>query len=169
MLPDGVNWLCYFAGNSKSHRENSFSFIFLEFPHQLDMKNVVKSSKHFFGVFQYSRNSQWLSILTLFTLGWKVEGSDFVYSFWRWVHIGKKNFWDEAAFNYLQGLIHVLNSWLLLGLLLGLTYSSKFISAYLNLIKVSTFAVQLHLILCTIDSITTTTLNSRDSFVKWFC
>jgi hypothetical protein len=40
MLPDGLNWLCYFAGSSKSHRGNSFFFIFLEFPHQLDMKNV---------------------------------------------------------------------------------------------------------------------------------
>ena len=44
-------WLCYFAGSSKSHRENSISFIFLEFPHQVDMKNVVNSSKHFFGYF----------------------------------------------------------------------------------------------------------------------
>ena len=51
MLPDGLNWLCYFAVSSKSHRENSISFIFLEFPHQVDMKNVVKSSKHFFGYF----------------------------------------------------------------------------------------------------------------------
>ena len=51
VLPDGLNWLCYFAGSSKSHRENSISFIFLESPHQVDMKNVVKSSKHFFGYF----------------------------------------------------------------------------------------------------------------------
>ena len=50
-LPDGLNWLCYFAGTSKSHRENSISFIFLESPHQVDMKNIVKSSKHFFGYF----------------------------------------------------------------------------------------------------------------------
>jgi hypothetical protein len=49
VLPDGLNWLCYFAGSSKSHRENSISFIFLDFPHQVDMKNVVQSSKHFFG------------------------------------------------------------------------------------------------------------------------
>ena len=27
VLPDGLNWLCYFAGSSKSHRENSISFI----------------------------------------------------------------------------------------------------------------------------------------------
>ena len=51
VLPDGLNWLCYFAGSSKSHHENSISFIFLEFPHQVGMKNVVKSSKHFFGYF----------------------------------------------------------------------------------------------------------------------
>ena len=51
MLPDGLNWLCYFAGSSKSHRENSISFLFLESPHQVDMKNVVKSSKHFLGYF----------------------------------------------------------------------------------------------------------------------
>ena len=50
MLPDGLKWLCYFAGSSKSHRENSISFIFLESP-QVDIKNVVKSSKHFFGYF----------------------------------------------------------------------------------------------------------------------
>ena len=51
VLPDGLNWLCYFAGNSKSHRENSISFIFLESPHQVDMKNVVKCWIHFFGYF----------------------------------------------------------------------------------------------------------------------
>ena len=42
VLPDGLNWLCYLAGNSKSHRENSISFIFLECPHQVNMKNIVK-------------------------------------------------------------------------------------------------------------------------------
>ena len=26
VLPDGLNWLCYFAGSSKSHREDSFFF-----------------------------------------------------------------------------------------------------------------------------------------------
>ena len=51
VLPDGLNWLCYFAGISKSHRENSISFIFLDSPHQVDMKNVVKCEKHFFGYF----------------------------------------------------------------------------------------------------------------------
>ena len=51
VLLDGLNLLCYFAGSSKSHRENSISFIFLESPHQGDMKNVVKSFKHFYGYF----------------------------------------------------------------------------------------------------------------------
>jgi len=51
VLPDGLYWLCFFAGSSKSHRENSISFIFLESPHQAHIKNVVKSSKHFFGYF----------------------------------------------------------------------------------------------------------------------
>ena len=51
VLSDGLKWLSYFAGSSKSHRENSISFIFLESPHLLDMKNVVKSSKQFFGYF----------------------------------------------------------------------------------------------------------------------
>ena len=47
VLPNGLNWQCYFAGSSKSHRENSISFIFLESPHQVDMKNVVKCWKDF--------------------------------------------------------------------------------------------------------------------------
>ena len=56
VLLDGLNWLCYFAGNSKSHRENSISCIFLKSPHQVDMKNVVKFSKHFFGYFNTLEN-----------------------------------------------------------------------------------------------------------------
>ena len=51
VLPDGLNWLCYFAGSSKSHRDNSISFIFLESPHQVDMKNVVKYWKNFLSYF----------------------------------------------------------------------------------------------------------------------
>ena len=47
VLPDGLTWLCYFAGSSKSHRENSISFIFWESPHRVDMKNVVKYWKDF--------------------------------------------------------------------------------------------------------------------------
>ena len=51
VLPDGLNWLCYFAGSSKSHRKNSISFIFLESAHQVDMKNVVKCWKDFLRCF----------------------------------------------------------------------------------------------------------------------
>ena len=47
MLPDELNWLCYFVGSSKSHRENSISSIFLESPDQVDMKKVVKCWKDF--------------------------------------------------------------------------------------------------------------------------
>ena len=46
-LPDGLNWLCYFAGSSKSHHENSISFIFLLSPHQVDMKMLSNTPKTF--------------------------------------------------------------------------------------------------------------------------
>ena len=42
VLPEGLNWLCYFASSSKSHRENSISFIFMESPHQ-----VLRHEKRF--------------------------------------------------------------------------------------------------------------------------
>ena len=51
VLPDGLNWLCYLAGSSQGHRENSISCIFLESPYQVNMKNVVKCYKHFFCYF----------------------------------------------------------------------------------------------------------------------
>ena len=51
VLPDGLNWLCYFAGCSKSHCENSISFIILESTHQVDMKNVAKCWKDFLPYF----------------------------------------------------------------------------------------------------------------------
>ena len=44
LLPD---WLSYLAGSSKSHREISISSIFLQSPHQVYMKNVVKWWKDF--------------------------------------------------------------------------------------------------------------------------
>ena len=44
----------------KANMRIQFSSIFLGSPHQVDMKNIVKFSKHFFCVFQYSRNSQCL-------------------------------------------------------------------------------------------------------------
>ena len=42
MLPDWLDWLSYLAGSSKSHREISISCIFLQFPHQVELLNVVK-------------------------------------------------------------------------------------------------------------------------------
>ena len=49
--PSGSIFLPCLGLPSKSHRGNSISSIFLESPHQVDMKNVFKSSKHFFGYF----------------------------------------------------------------------------------------------------------------------
>ena len=49
--PSGSTFLHCLSLPSKSHRENSISSIFLESPHQVDKKNVVKSSKHFLGYF----------------------------------------------------------------------------------------------------------------------
>ena len=60
----------------KIHCGILISFIFLKSSHQVDMKNIVKSSKNFFGYFStYSRNSQWsLTILCccwcIWNLGW---------------------------------------------------------------------------------------------------
>ena len=51
VLPDGLNWLCYFAGSSKSHCENSISCIFLESPYQVDMKSIIKYWKDFLWYF----------------------------------------------------------------------------------------------------------------------
>ena len=45
----------------KSHRENSISSIFLESPHQVDMKKCCQILQTLFLVFQYSRKSQWIA------------------------------------------------------------------------------------------------------------
>ena len=44
----GSIFLQCLSPSSKSHCENSISSIFLEFPHQVNMKNVVKSSQTLF-------------------------------------------------------------------------------------------------------------------------
>ena len=60
LLPDGLDWLSHIAGSSKSHCEILTSCIFLQSPHQVDMKNVVKWSKVFLGYFgMYSKNTPW--------------------------------------------------------------------------------------------------------------
>ena len=70
--PSGSTFLPCLSLPSKSHRENSISSIFLESPHQVDMKNVVKCQKHFFGYFNalkthcvQSKHSQQSSIQSL--------------------------------------------------------------------------------------------------------
>ena len=76
VLPDGLNWLCYFAGNSKSHRENSISFTFFESSHQVDMKIIVKSSKHFFGYFntlETHSGKQWFYKIRVSNSNFKVK------------------------------------------------------------------------------------------------
>ena len=54
VLPDGLNWLCCFVGNSKSHHENSISFIFLESPHQVDMKKRCQILQTHFWVWYFN-------------------------------------------------------------------------------------------------------------------
>ena len=49
--PSGSKFLPCLGLPLKSHRENSIFSIFFESPHQVDMKNVVKCQKHFFGYF----------------------------------------------------------------------------------------------------------------------
>ena len=49
--PSGSAFLPWLGMPSKSHCENSISSIFLESPHQVGMKNVVKFYKDFFGYF----------------------------------------------------------------------------------------------------------------------
>ena len=47
LLQDGLDRLSYLACSTNSHHEISISCIFLEFPHQVDMKTVVKCWKDF--------------------------------------------------------------------------------------------------------------------------
>ena len=75
VLPDGLNWLYYFAGRSKSHSENSISFIFLKSSHQVDMKKVVKCQKHFFGYFNALRTH---GVHTALNFNMKKTGSIFL-------------------------------------------------------------------------------------------
>ena len=49
--PSGSTFLPCLSLLSKSHHGNSISYKFLESPHQVDLKNVVKSSENFFGYF----------------------------------------------------------------------------------------------------------------------
>ena len=70
VLSDGLNWLCYVAGSSKSHRENSIKYFHIfGIPSSSRLeKNIVKSSKHFFGYFNTLETqcvkTEWASLLS---------------------------------------------------------------------------------------------------------
>ena len=115
VLPDGLNWLCYFAGSLKSHRENSISFLFLESPHQVDMKNVVKSSKHFFGYFN-----------TLET-----HSAYFTYN-WNKAMFFKNQKWNEKIFNFIKKNVYLIKKQLLFHI--SLYYTFNWIRAHTNTI-----------------------------------
>ena len=111
MLPHGLNWLCYFAGNSKSHRENSISFIFLESPHQLDMKNVVKCLKHFFGYFNalktHGANEQALFMCIINWIFWIIlKLRNFLLSWVSRTHL--ERLWEQNYEWFLSWLFVVL-------------------------------------------------------------
>jgi hypothetical protein len=46
VLPYGLDWLFYLAVVKKGHRGNSIYYIFLQSPHKLDIKNVIKYWKN---------------------------------------------------------------------------------------------------------------------------
>ena len=94
--PSGSTLLPCLSLPSKRHRENSISSIFLESPHQVDMKNVVKSSKHFFGYFNTLETqcvkTEWASLLSALEVcylqKWCTCNQGHIYDVWL---VGKKN------------------------------------------------------------------------------
>ena len=54
VLLDGLNWLLYFAGSSKSHHENSIFCTFLESP-----EKYYQMLERLFVVFCHSKNIPW--------------------------------------------------------------------------------------------------------------
>ena len=58
VLSDGLNWLCYVAGSSKSHRENSIRYFhILGIPSSSRLEKCCQILQTLFWVFQYSRSS----------------------------------------------------------------------------------------------------------------
>ena len=57
---------CLSKSALQSHREKSISSIFLESPHQRRHEKCCQILQTIFWVFQYSRNSYWLSLRILF-------------------------------------------------------------------------------------------------------
>ena len=100
-----ADWLCYFAGSSKSHRENSISFIFLELLHQVDMKNVVESSKHFFGYFNTLETHNEIEGTLIFRNLLDLQGQ-FSMSFF--FNFRKIHCFFDCAFRYLSASSEIL-------------------------------------------------------------
>ena len=69
--PSGSIFLHCLGLPSKSHRENSISSIFLESLHQVDLKNVVKCKKHFFGYFNALNTHGEVSFQLMFNINEK--------------------------------------------------------------------------------------------------
>ena len=93
VLPDGLNWLCYFASSSKSHCENSISCIFLESPHQVDMKSIVKCWKDFlwyFSTLKTYRDLLWGSVCQWISL--RIPKEIEVQNKWQYRLLGPRNF-----------------------------------------------------------------------------
>ena len=68
VLPEGQNWLCYFAGNSKSHRENSIFFHIFGIPSSSRHKKRCQLFVRLFCLFQCSRKQQCLGIAYLYLI-----------------------------------------------------------------------------------------------------
>ena len=62
VLPDGLNWLCYFVGSSKSHHKIIYFFHIFGIPLLSRHKKHCQILQTLFWVFQYSRNSQCVCI-----------------------------------------------------------------------------------------------------------
>ena len=102
--PDGLDWLFYLAGSSKSHYDIPISFIFLQsFPSNPYEKTLPNHGKNF-QVFHDTINLMW----TAFPWKpWKKQFDDFFFSFsplvatmvfsrwlWRWTVFTRKDGWD---------------------------------------------------------------------------
>ena len=140
--PSGSTFLPCLGLPSKSHRENSISSIFLESPHQVDMKNVVKCYKHFFAYFnalkthseacfqhhlldrtEWGRSVQaWLCRVTSYTLvrytmSWKIFWMS-TYSNFHFSPIYRESegAWKLEEFfrNYFNPMCDMNNEWILL-------------------------------------------------------
>ena len=100
VLPDGLNWLCYFEGNSKSHRDNSISFIFLESPHQVCRhEKCGQMLETLFWLLQCSKNPRWLATPKFVTV-LLIDISELPHSIV--IYLRKKKVLRKILFSYLS-------------------------------------------------------------------